>query len=252
MIDRKFLIAGNWKMNGMFDSISEVCKIDQYSKKLNCDLALCLPNTIIYKAHENISHEKLIIGAQNCHHEESGAFTGDISAKMLKNAGAKVIIVGHSERRQNYFENNELINKKATSVINSGLQVIICIGETEEEKNKGQTNDIVCSQLRNSIPIISNAENTVIAYEPIWAIGTGRIPSIVEIQGVHNQLRLLISEINGTETAKKMRILYGGSVNRNNAGALIKVENVNGFLIGGASLKVDEFISIINNVKDIV
>lgn len=114
MIDRKFLIAGNWKMNGMFDSISEVCKIDQHSKELNSDLALCLPNTIINKAYENISNGKLIIGAQNCHHEESGAFTGDVSAEMLKNAGAKVIIVGHSERRQNYFENNELINKKAT------------------------------------------------------------------------------------------------------------------------------------------
>ncbi len=246
MINRKFLIAGNWKMNGMFDSISEVCKIDQYSKKLNCDLALCLPNTIIYKAHENISHEKLIIGAQNCHHEESGAFTGDISAKMLKNAGAKVIIVGHSERRQNYFENNELINRKATSVINSGLQVIICIGETEEEKNNGQTNDVVCSQLRNSIPVISNGENTVIAYEPIWAIGTGRIPSLKEIQGVHSQLRLLITEIKGTETANKMRILYGGSVKPNNAKDIFALEDVDGALVGGASLKSEDFLGIAN------
>ena len=246
MIDRKFLIAGNWKMNGMFDSISEVCKIDQHSKELNSDLALCLPNTIINKAYENISDGKLIIGAQNCHHEESGAFTGDVSAEMLKNAGAKVIIVGHSERRQNYFENNELINKKATSVINSGLRVIICIGETEEEKNKGQTNDIVCSQLRNSIPIISNGENTVIAYEPIWAIGTGRIPSLEEIQSVHSRLRLLISEIKGAEIANKMRILYGGSVKPNNAKDIFALEDVDGALVGGASLKSEDFLGIAN------
>ena len=246
MIDRKFLIAGNWKMNGMFDSISEVCKIDQHSQELNCDLALCLPSTIINKAYENISNGKLIIGAQNCHHEENGAFTGDVSAEMLRNAGAKVIIVGHSERRQNYFENNELINKKATSVINSGLQVIICIGETEEEKNKGQTNDIVCSQLRNSIPIIANGENTVIAYEPIWAIGTGRIPSLEEIQSVHSRLRLLISEIKGAEIANKMRILYGGSVKPNNAKNIFALEDVDGALVGGASLKSEDFLGIAN------
>ena len=244
MIDRKFLIAGNWKMNGTFDSMKEIFKIDKYSKELNSDLAICLPYTIINKVHENISHEKLIIGAQNCHHEEKGAFTGDISANMLKDAGAKVIIVGHSERRQTYNENNNLIMKKARSVINSGLKVIICIGETEEEKNIGKTNEIVCSQLRYSIPEISNSENTVIAYEPIWAIGTGRIPSLDEIQSVHSQLRLLISEIKGADIANKIRILYGGSVKPNNAKDIFSLADVDGALVGGASLKSEDFLGI--------
>ena len=133
---RKQLIAGNWKMNGTLDSISEILKIDKLCNSYEVDVALCIPNTIISKTYEAISHKRLVIGAQNCHHDESGAYTGDVSAKMLKDAGAKIIIIGHSERRQFYKETNEIVNKKAVSVIKSDLQTIICIGETEEEKNK--------------------------------------------------------------------------------------------------------------------
>ncbi len=246
MNKRKNFIAGNWKMNGTLDTISEISKIDKLSEGYEGDIALCLPNTIISKANENISHKKLLIGAQNCHHEESGAYTGDVSAKMLKDAGAKVIIVGHSERRQIYKETNEIISKKAESIINSDLLTIICIGETEEEKNMGLTSTTVCTQLKNSMPSISNETNTVVAYEPIWAIGTGRIPSLKEIEVVHKELRSLVSKIKGIDTANKMRFLYGGSVKPNNARDIFDLTDVDGALIGGASLKSDDFMGIIN------
>ena len=244
---RKHLIAGNWKMNGTLDSISEILKIDNLCNGYDVDIAICVPNTIISKANETISNKKLIIGAQNCHHDESGAYTGDVSAKMLKDAGAKIIIVGHSERRQFYKETNEIVNKKAVSVINSDLQTIICIGETEEEKNMGLTNKIVCTQLENSMPTISDENNTVIAYEPIWAIGTGRIPSIKEIDIVHKELRSLVSKIKGIDTANKMRILYGGSVKPNNAKDIFDLDDVDGALVGGASLKSEDFMGIITS-----
>jgi len=243
---RKHLIAGNWKMNGTLDSINEILKIDKLCNDCEVDIALCLPNTIISKANDTISNKKLIIGAQNCHHDESGAYTGDVSAKMLKDAGAKIIIVGHSERRQAYKETNEIVNKKAVSIIKSDLQTIICIGETEEEKNMGLTNEIVCTQLENSMPSISDENNTVIAYEPIWAIGTGRIPSLKDIEFVHKELRSLISKIKGVETANKMRILYGGSVKPNNAKDIFDLDDVDGALVGGASLKSEDFMGIIN------
>ena len=165
---------------------------------------------------------------------------------MLKDAGAKIIIVGHSERRQLYQETNEIVNKKAVSIIKSALQTIICIGETEEEKNMGLTNKIVCTQLENSMPSISDEKNTVIAYEPIWAIGTGRIPTIKEIEVVHKELRSLVSKIKGIDTANKMRILYGGSVKPNNAKDIFDLDDVDGALVGGASLKSDDFMGIIN------
>ena len=243
---RKHLIAGNWKMNGTLGSINEILKIDKLCNGYEVDIALCVPNTIISKANETISHNNLIIGAQNCHHNESGAYTGDVSAKMLKDAGAKIIIAGHSERRQIYKETNEIVNKKATSIINSDLQTIICIGETEEEKNMGLTKKIVCTQLENSMPSISDENNTVVAYEPIWAIGTGKIPSLKEIEVVHKVLRSLISEIKGIETANKMKILYGGSVKPNNAKDIFDIDDVDGALVGGASLKSEDFMDIIN------
>ncbi len=243
---RKYLIAGNWKMNGTLDTIREISKVDKLSEGYECDVALCLPNTIINKATENIAHKKLIIGAQNCHHEENGAYTGDVSAKMLKDVGAQIVIVGHSERRQFYNETNEEINKKATSIIDSDLQTIICIGETEQEKKMGLTNEIVCTQLKNSMPSSSDENNTVVAYEPIWAIGTGRIPSLKEIEVVHRELRSLVSKMKGIQTANKMRILYGGSVNPNNAKDIFALDNVDGALVGGASLKSEDFIKIIN------
>ena len=244
MHTKKYFIAGNWKMNGTLASLSEIIKIDKACAQLDSDLALCLPATIINAASEKITSNKLVIGGQDCHPKDAGAFTGDISAMMLKNVGAKVIIVGHSERRMSCGETSLLVNEKATSIINTGLTAIICIGETEEQKLNGETEKVVYSQLKSSLPNMSNDENTIIAYEPVWAIGTGRVPSLDEINHVHKTLRNLLREVKGTSISKKIRILYGGSVKPDNAKEIFSLDDVDGALVGGASLKADDFINI--------
>ena len=244
MHKRKYFIAGNWKMNGTLASLSEIIKIDKASAQLGSDLVLCLPATIIHTASEKISSNKLAIGAQDCHPKDIGAFTGDISAMMLKNVGAKVIIVGHSERRISCGETSVLVKAKATSIINTDLSAIICVGETEEQKLSGETEAVVCSQLKNSLPNMSTDENTIIAYEPVWAIGTGKVPSLDEVNDVHETLRNLLREVKGADVSKKIRILYGGSVKPDNAKAIFSLDDVDGALVGGASLKADDFINI--------
>ena len=194
MGNRNYLIVGNWKMNGTLESLREVIEVDKAFDQPEIDIVLCLPNTIIYAAIEKTLSSKLKIGAQNCHHHQEGAFTGDVSAKMLKNIGAKLVIVGHSERRQAYGETSELVKAKASAIITAGLCTIICVGETEEQKNNGQTEEIVSEQIKNSIPENSNAKNTVIAYEPIWAIGTGKTPSLKEIEKIHVCIRTLLGD----------------------------------------------------------
>ena len=244
MHKQKYLIAGNWKMNGTLESLSEIVKIDKASAQLDSDLVLCVPNTIIHAASEKITSTKLLIGAQNCHQEENGAFTGDISATMLKNVGAKMIIVGHSERRLECAETSNLVEKKAAASIRTGLPTIICIGETEEQKIKGETETVVCSQLEHSMPDASNDLNTIIAYEPVWAIGTGKVPTLEDIAHVHRRIRNFLKQEKGEDISQKMRILYGGSVKPENAKEIFSLEDVDGALVGGASLKADDFINI--------
>ncbi len=241
---RNYLIAGNWKMNGTLGSLREVIEVDKSFNQPETDIILCLPNTIIYPAVEKTVSTNLKIGAQNCHHHQEGAFTGDISARMLKDIGAKIVIVGHSERRQAYGETSELVKAKASAVINVGLSTIICVGETEEQKNNGQTEEIVYEQVKNSMPDSSNAENTVIAYEPIWAIGTGKVPSLDEIKKIHGSIRALLGDIKGENASQRMRVLYGGSVKPGNAKEIFSLEDVDGALVGGASLKAADFIEI--------
>ena len=241
---RNYLIAGNWKMNGTLESLREVIEVDKSFNQPEIDIILCLPDTIIYPAVEKTVSTNLKIGAQNCHHHQKGAFTGDISARMLKDIGAKIVIVGHSERRQAYGETSELVRAKASAVINVGLSAIICVGETEEQKNNGQTEEIVCEQVKNSMPETSNAENTVIAYEPIWAIGTGKVPSLDDIKGIHGSIRALLGDIKGENASQRMRVLYGGSVKPGNAKKIFSLEDVDGALVGGASLKAADFIEI--------
>lgn len=231
-------------MNGTLDSIGEIVTVDKESFELKNDLALCLPSTIIYSASKKVTNSQLIIGAQDCHHEEGGAFTGDISASMLKSVGARMTIVGHSERRLTYRETSYLVEKKATAAIKTGLQVIICIGETEAEKNKGETEEIVCSQLKNSMPEISNGQNTIIAYEPVWAIGTGKVARLDDINHVHRKIRTLVEELKGSKVSQEIRVLYGGSVKPDNAKEIFSLEDVDGALVGGASLKAEDFIGI--------
>ena len=244
MHKRKYLIAGNWKMNGTLESVSEIVKVDKASLQINSDLVLCLPSTIIHAASEKIANNKLIIGAQDCHQEEKGAFTGDISAKMLRSVGTKIIIVGHSERRLECYETSHIVQKKAAASISAGLSVIICIGETEEQKIKGETEIVVCSQLEHSMPNASNDLNTIIAYEPVWAIGTGKVPTLEDISHVHRRIRNVLKQEKGKDISQKMRILYGGSVKPDNAKEIFSIEDVDGALVGGASLKADDFINI--------
>jgi len=184
---RRSIAAGNWKMNGLRENFNDILLIDAASENVNCDVILCVPDTLIREMSEKTKN--IFSGGQNCHIEASGAFTGDISAEMIKDAGASHVIVGHSERRVNYNENNNLIKSKAQTALNEGLKAIICIGETLKERDTGITLDIIKKQLLDSLPQEITGETIIIAYEPVWAIGTGLTPSIEQITEVHDFIR---------------------------------------------------------------
>lgn len=245
---RKTLIAGNWKMNGLLeDGIALAKGVATEAKKMarkDCEFLICPPFTLLTSAKKAIKGSRVMLGAQDCHFAEKGAHTGDISPLMLKDLGCQYVIVGHSERRTDHNETNELIAKKAEAAINAGLKVIICIGETEEQKDAGKTIDVCTSQIMGSVPENATAQNTVIAYEPVWAIGTGRTPTAPEVEDVHASIRKVIGKKLGRANANKMRILYGGSMKPSNAKELLALPDVDGGLIGGASLKVADFMAI--------
>ena len=242
----KKLIAGNWKMNGTAAAaaalIAEVeQKIAQNAGLLDrCDFVVCPPflHVPIVKA----ALKSCTLGGQDCSDKTNGAFTGDISAEMIKDIGASHVILGHSERRQYHGENDELIQSKATLANRAGLITIICVGETEIQRERGQQNDIVAEQLHQSIPEGANAENTVIAYEPVWAIGTGKTATPEDIRAMHGFIRAHLAE--RFKDGAAVRILYGGSVKPANAAEIFAVEHVNGALIGGASLKAEDYLGI--------
>jgi triosephosphate isomerase len=236
------LVAGNWKMNGTSDGLTEVRLLTAMLKdvRLRCDVMICPPATLLRRAHGVIKSAAILSGGQDCHWAEAGAHTGDISADMLKDAGASAVIVGHSERRTNHGEDDATVAKKAHAAHRAGLTAIICIGETLEQRKSGQTLAVLSKQLSGSIPAGANAANTVIAYEPVWAIGSGLTPTIEEVAEAHAHIRAETKRL-GTD----LRLLYGGSVKPANAEALMGVANVNGALVGGASLKAADFIGII-------
>ncbi len=239
------LIAGNWKMNGLADSLHEVALLvaDIATKPVSSDVLLCPAFTLIDRAVAATKGSALLIGGQDCHSEASGAHTGDISAAMLADLGAKAVIVGHSERRQNHGELSALVAAKAKAAYLNGLTPIICIGETEAERDAGRVLDVVLAQLRESIALIP-APNYVIAYEPVWAIGTGRTPTSKDVADVHAAIKSALTEYEA-EPGRNVRILYGGSVKPDNAAELLSLPNVNGALVGGASLKATDFLKII-------
>ncbi len=245
---RKTLIAGNWKMNGLSsDGIALAKGVAQEVKKAarkDCEFLICPPFTLLWAAKKALRGSKVMLGAQDCHDALSGAHTGDVSPVMLKDLGCQYVIVGHSERRTDHKETNEVVLKKAQAAINAGLKVIICIGETEKERDSGKTISVCTKQIMESVPMISTGVNTVIAYEPVWAIGTGRTPTTAEVEEVHAALRKVIGKKLGKATANKMRILYGGSMKPSNAKGLLSLPDVDGGLIGGASLKVADFMAI--------
>lgn len=246
MVTRRPLIAGNWKMNGLKASGAEleaiIAGIAGMSERI--DAAICPPFTLVAAFADKAAGSRVAIGGQDCHAKASGAHTGDTSAEMLADAGAKLVIVGHSERRADHGESNEAVNAKALAGWCAGLVAIICVGETEAERDAGKTLDVVSNQIGGSVPEGATAANTVIAYEPVWAIGTGRTPTTEEVAEVHAAIRRQLVERFGAE-GEGMRILYGGSVKPSNAAELLAVQDVDGALVGGASLKAQDFLGII-------
>ena len=235
------LVAGNWKMNGLRSSVEELQKIIAGAKALSkVELMVCPPATLVAQFAVAAAGSGVAIGGQDCHAQKSGAFTGDISAEMLKDAGAAAVIVGHSERRHYYGETDSTVRAKAEAAQRAGLLPIICVGETGEQREAGQTLATVGAQLGGSTPDVANF---AIAYEPIWAIGSGRTPQPKDVAEVHGLIRDRLRSRHGEE-ADRVRILYGGSVTPANAQELLAVDNVNGALVGGASLKAADFLAI--------
>ena len=240
------LVAGNWKMNGTAGDLNELHLLADMLKPVSpgCDIMICPPATIAAKAAEFARDTKIVIGGQDCHWNISGAHTGDISAEMLRDCGCSAVIVGHSERRTDHRETDEAVKKKASAAHRAGLQAIVCIGETLNERKSGKTLAVVSTQLKGSLPQSASHENTVVAYEPVWAIGTGLTPTVAEVAEVHTHIRTELVGLIGA-TGASMRILYGGSVKPSNAAELMAAANVNGALVGGASLKASNFMGII-------
>jgi triosephosphate isomerase (TIM) len=244
----KPLIAGNWKMNGLAAALveAEALVADLTRQPTSCDVLLCPPHTLIHRMQQSLANSSVAVGGQDCHAKASGAHTGDISVTMLADAGASAVIVGHSERRADHGETSPDVRAKADAVIAGGLTAIICIGETEAQRDAGHTLTTVLGQLAESMPDSGNANNMVIAYEPVWAIGTGRTPTVADVATVHGAIRDALMQRLGDGDG--VRILYGGSVKPDNAQELLSVPHVNGALVGGASLKAKDFLSIIRAV----
>ena len=240
------LIAGNWKMNGLKFSLAEFEAMLAGAADVagKADLLVCPPATLIAGFAERARGSKTFsVGAQDCHPKPSGAHTGDLSAEMLADAGVRAIIVGHSERRADHGETDVLVRQKAEAVWRAGLTAIVCIGETQHQRDQAQTLDICRGQLNVSLPDGSRSDNLVVAYEPVWAIGTGLTPTTGDVEQIHGFIReLLIARFKGE--GARIRILYGGSVKPSNAAELMAVSNVNGALVGGASLKAADFLAI--------
>jgi triosephosphate isomerase (TIM) len=240
------LIAGNWKMNGLKASMTEFEAMLKGAAALagKADLLVCPPATLIASfADKARGAEAFAVGGQDCHPKASGAHTGDISAEMLADAGARAVIVGHSERRADHGESDALVRQKAEAAWRAGLVAVVCIGETREQRDAGKTLDICGGQLAGSLPDGSTAANLVVAYEPVWAIGTGLTPTIQDVEQVHRFIRDSLNQ-RFKEEGTRMRILYGGSVKPSNASALLAIANVDGALVGGASLKAADFLAI--------
>ena len=245
---RRKLIAGNWKMNGLRDDglalAEDVATRFEAASPARYDMLVCPPFTLIPGVVEAVGRSGVTVGGQDCHMQQKGAHTGDTSAAMLKDAGCGYVTVGHSERRTNHGETDATVKAKAEAALAAGLIAIVCIGETLEERDAGRTLEINKRQLHGSLPDGATADNTVIAYEPVWAIGTGRTATPEQAQEVHATIRAELVGKFGKATAEAMRVLYGGSMNAKNAAELLAQPDIDGGLIGGASLKADDFLAV--------
>ncbi len=247
------LVAGNWKMNGTSASLNELRMIGNgFMSGLDAETEalVCVPATLLSRAAEILSRTPVHAGGEDCHSEESGAYTGRISAEMLKDAGASYVIVGHSECREQAGEDDATVQAKASAAWRARLVAIICIGETRQEREAGATLDVLSRQIAGSVPASATPANAIIAYEPVWAIGTGLTPTVSDVGEAHAHIRERLTEKLGAAAAK-MRILYGGSVKPSNAVELLGIKNVDGALVGGASLKAADFLGIAEAYRSI-
>ncbi len=240
----KKLAAGNWKMNGSLAALAEVDALIAAQPAPACDMLLCPPTPLIAAMAARAQGSALLVGGQDCHQNTSGAHTGDVSAAMLAEAGASHVILGHFERRADHGESSDLVRQKAEAALAAGLIAVVCLGETEAERDAGATLAVIGAQLDASIPAGSTAATVVIAYEPVWAIGTGRTPTLAQIAEVHGFLRARLAGLIGAEAAG-LRLLYGGSVKPSNAAEIFALPEVDGALVGGASLKAADFGAIV-------
>ena len=246
---RRKVIAGNWKMNMLpGEAIEFINELTPLVKDTENEVILCVPYTDLFYSLLTAQNTNIKIGAQNMHFEESGAYTGEVSGKMLKSINVEYVIIGHSERRQYFAETDETVNKKVKAAFKYGLKPIVCVGETLEEREAGKTVDIITKQTELALEGLTNeqVENTIIAYEPIWAIGTGKTATSEDANNSIKEIRNKIEEIYGQETASRVIIQYGGSVKSSNAKELFGMSDIDGGLVGGASLKAEEFSKIVN------
>ncbi len=241
---RRPIVVGNWKMNGLEASKGELmAMVEAADAVANCDAMVCPPATLVAAFAKVAAGSKIAIGAQDCHEAASGAHTGDLSAEMLGDAGASAVIVGHSERRADHNEGDALVRAKAEAAHRAALVAIICVGETEAQRDAGDAEAVVGAQIEGSLPDAITAEDTIVAYEPVWAIGTGRTPTLDEIGAMHGFIRRTVESLKG-DVAARVRLLYGGSVKPTNAAEILDIADVDGALVGGASLKAEDFSGI--------
>ncbi len=255
MAERPYIV-GNWKMNGTRAMLSEARAIDRASQRLmKVEVALAPPFTLIHATHKEV--EQIGVGAQDCHAGEEGAHTGDISAGMVLDAGAKFVILGHSERREDHGESNDIVRQKVEAALAAGLRIILCCGESAATRDAGTAEDFVTAQLRASLPqsvashFEASPETLTVAYEPIWAIGTGRTPTVADVSAMHRAIRATLVDLYGAEHGANVRILYGGSVKPDNATELLSADEVGGALVGGASLSAENFLGIVMAAVDL-
>ena len=247
---RKPIIAGNWKMNNTAsEAVALVNNLKPLVKDADCDVVVCVPAIDIPAVAEALKGSNIALGAQNVHFAEKGAFTGEISANMLKEYGVKYVIIGHSERRQYFGETDETVNKRTLAALSAGLTPIVCIGEVLEERENGLTEKVLDKQIENGLKGIENLADIVIAYEPVWAIGTGKTATNEQANETIGYIRKKLGEVFCPNCAQKVRIQYGGSMNAGNCKGLMAQEEIDGGLIGGASLKPNDFATIVNYNK---
>ena len=249
---RKKVIAGNWKMNMLpNEAIEYIQAFEPLVKNSKAEVILCVPYTDLFYCLMNVQGTNIKIGAQNMHFEEKGAYTGEVSGKMLKSIGVEYVIIGHSERRQMFNETDESVNKKIKSAFENGLKPIVCVGETLEQREAGNAYDIITKQTEKALEGLNENQvaNTIIAYEPIWAIGTGKTATNEDANEAIKKIREKICQIYGQNIAERVIIQYGGSMKPSNAKELLEMSDIDGGLIGGASLKADDFSAIVNYDK---